>query len=102
MADGLLPGGLNCLACLCGCLVDVAGEVDGIADVDVEAGAAQRCGDDTGELLDPPAGDDPARTDVSDRDDGRAGGEREAGQTGTEGAGSVVGGVPAAGSPPSG
>ncbi len=102
MADRLLPGGLNCLTGLCGCLADVAGEVDGIADVDVEVGAAQRCGDDAGELLDPPAGDDPPGTGMSERDDGRPGGEREAGQTGAEGAGSAVRGVPAAGSPPSG
>lgn len=76
--------------------------MDGFAEVDVEVRAAQRRGEDTGDLLRPPAGDDPAGSRVSERDDGRAGGEREPGQTGAEGPGSVVRGVPAAGSPPSG
>jgi len=97
VTDRLPPGGLNGRAGVCCCLVDVAGEVDGFAEVDMEVRAAQRRGDDTGDLLHPPAGDDPAGSRVSERDDGRAGGEREAGQTGAEGPGSVVRGVPAAG-----
>lgn len=97
MTDRLPPGGFHGGAGVrCG-LGDVAGEVEGLAEVDVEVGAAQRRGDDTGELLHPPAGDDPSGTGVPERDDGRAGAEREAGQTGAEGAGSEVRGVSAAG-----
>jgi putative CocE/NonD family hydrolase len=70
-----------------------AGEGERRPDVDVQAGAAQRGGDQPRELFGRAAGRDPAGTGLADRDDGRAGTRGEPGQAAAEGQGRGLGGV---------